>query len=669
MLHPIFLPIISYNYTGWIGPYGGTITSIAIDPSNPQVIYAGSYGSGVYKSIDGGNNWRSAINGLINQYVYSLAIDPAHSNTIYAGTYHSQVYKSLDGGNSWSWSGNGIQDQAVVYSIAVDPSTPTRVYACTRGSSTNGTAPWNGIVYRSTDSGQTWIPSLTNVGGSSVKDWAYSLVINPNYPYQVFTATHESGPYRSDNYGANWYAISHGINDLSGRAIVISPQLQFSGLLFYGVWHFDTVYKTLNGGQNWTLSNHNYPSVEVYNIALDPYSADTVYLATFTHGLMRSLDGGDNWDFAGLQTDQLYSIVINPFFTTNLFAGTNGDGLFRSLDSSASWQRSTSGILNANVTAVVQSSIDPNILYASLYGAGVYQSFNRGQSWQEINYGLGDKFVHDLVLNPVNQYLLYALTDTGGLYQNDFSGAGWIKINGGLPLSQTLIPAFSPDHPFATLDMQESFAHPPTILPDNQSVSTNLLKMVYAPSDAQIAYIGTLGKGVYRSTNGGLNWQPAGLGWETILSLAVDAVDPDTIYAATEISGSLKISTNGGIDWNYANLPVSFYSVAASPTEAGVAYAGTSMGVYRYQSGGWTAMGLSDKTITSIAVDPVHPGVFYAGTSSGAYFSKDYGATWKFVDNKLQDQVIQSIRIDRHTPNAVYFSTKTHGVFLALITF
>jgi photosystem II stability/assembly factor-like uncharacterized protein len=663
-----FLPIISIEPTGWIGPYGGTITSVAIDPTNPQVIYAGSFGSGVFKSIDGGNSWLSANDGLANPYIYSLAIDPAQSNNLFAGTFHSQVYKSQDGGKTWTWSGSGMQDQAVVYSIAVDPTNPARVYACTRGLSTNGHEPWNGVVYRSIDAGQTWIPSLQEVGGPGLEDWAYSVAVNPNLPYQVFIATHQSGPYRSDNYGANWFAISQGINDYSGRAIVISPQVQHAGLLFYGVWHFDTIYKTLNGGGNWTLSNYNYPNVEVYSLALDPYSADTVYMATFTHGLMRSLNGGGTWNLAGLQSDQLYSIVINPFFTTNLFAGTGGDGLYRSLDSSTSWQRSINGISNANVSAVVQSPIAPNILYASVYGAGVFQSFNRGQSWHEFNNGLGDLFVHDLAMYPFNPYLLYALTDTGGLYQNDFSGAGWIRINGGLPLTQTPLPAFSPDHPFATLEMLEAFANPQPILPDNQSVSTNLLKMVYAPSNAQIAYIGTRGYGVYRSVNAGLNWQSAGLGGETIHGLAVDIMDQNIIYAATEYSGSLKTSTNGGIDWYYASLPAYFYSVIASPTETGVAYVGTDMGVYRYQSGSWTAMGLSDKAILSIAVDPFHPGVFYAGTSSGAYYSTNYGATWNDVASQLQNQVIQSIRIDLYNPNAVYFTTKTHGVYLALIT-
>ncbi len=78
-------------------------------------------GVGVYKSMDGGLNWQSANHGLTNLYINSLAIDPTHPSTLYAGTYHNQVYKSQDGGNSWIWSGTGMQDQAIVYTIAIDP--------------------------------------------------------------------------------------------------------------------------------------------------------------------------------------------------------------------------------------------------------------------------------------------------------------------------------------------------------------------------------------------------------------------------------------------------------------------------------------------------------------------------------------------------------------------
>ena len=219
----VFLPFISNNPSGWIGPYSGYIVTIAIDPINPQVVYAGSWGSGMFKSLDEGQSWQSINVGLDNLYINSLAIDPTQPSSLYAGTYKNQVYKSVDGGNTWAWSGSGMQDQATVYTIAIDPLSPTTLYAGTRGVSNNGNPPWNGVVYRSGDGGQSWTPVLTNVGGADTQDWVYSLAINPIYHNNVYAATHEHGPYHSSNYATDWNSIHDGIMDDSGRAIVISP--------------------------------------------------------------------------------------------------------------------------------------------------------------------------------------------------------------------------------------------------------------------------------------------------------------------------------------------------------------------------------------------------------------------------------------------------------------
>lgn len=665
-----YLPMISYDPSGWIGPHGGYIVVVAVDPSNPLVVYAGSWGSGVFKSLDGGLTWQSSNLGLTNLYINSLAIDPTHPSTVYAGTYHGQVYKSQDGGNSWAWSGSGMQDQTVVYTIAIDPFETSTIYAGTRGISNNNNPPWNGVVYKSEDAGNTWIPKLTEVGGADAQDWVYSMVVDPNAHDTIYAATHEHGPYKSSDYGGIWYTIQNGINDLSGRAIVISPEYVNGTTLFYGVWHFDTVYKSPNGGGSWFLSSQDIPWTKVYNIAIDPTNVDTVYLSTFTSGVMKTVDGGLTWQAGGLQDDDIYTLAINPISSASLLAGTYGDGLYRSTDSGTSWQRSNSGIDNSMVTSAVLSPTDPYTIYASLYGAGVYQSDNRGQTWSEINTGLADKFVHDLVMNPAHPGLLYAMTDTGGLYQNDLNASnGWVNVGQGLPLTGTLTPAYPADHPFATREMQEAFAAPQETSSTSQSSSVNLLTMVYAPSDPQIAYIGTSGSGVYRSTNGGASWQPAGLGGESILSLAVDLTDSDLIYAVTGIPGSIKISTDGGGTWMDAYLPVTFYSLSASSTESGVIYAGTSSGIYRYQSSNWIVLGLSSQVVTSLATDSSLPDLIYTGTTSGAYYSLNGGDTWNFVNENLRNITIQSISFDPANPNLVYFSTKTHGIFLGLIRF
>ena len=663
------LPLVAHDISGWIGPDGGYLVVVAVDPSNPQVVYTGSWGSGVFKSRDGGQRWQPANDGLDNLYINSLAIDPILPSTLYAGTYKSQVYKSEDGGSTWAWSGTGMQDQAIVYTIAIDPITTNTIYAGTRGLSNNGNPPWKGVVYKSINAGQTWSPVFSDAGGKDVQDWVYSLAVHPMAHNIIYAALHEHGPYYSWNYGASWNAIHNGIMDDSGRAIVIDPGISAGATLYYGVWHDDSVYKSNDWGHEWFLSNDGIPFTKVYSMAIDPMVAETVYLATFNRGVVKTLDGGGSWQPAGLSDNRIYNLAIDPISPTKLYAGTSGDGVYRSLNGGETWQPSNAGIENAMPTTVIVSLSNPEMLYASVYGAGVYRTTDRGHNWVEMNAGLGDKFVHALVRNAAQPNLLYALTDTGGLYQTDMnSNSGWVSMGQGLPMTMIPQSAYPFDHPFATHDMQEN---DPPFLNSNESsltASANLLVMTYAASDPQITYMGTGGAGVYKSVNAGASWFSAGLVSETVQSLAVDPTDPNLVYAATVIPGSLNISLDGGSSWQDVNLPVTFYSLATSPNTHGILYAGTSKGIYRYQAGTWTQLGLANQTVTAITIDPNQPGLIYAGTTTGAFYSIDSGLAWKLVNTRLWNISIQSINLDPAHINRVYISTKTHGVYLANIS-
>jgi photosystem II stability/assembly factor-like uncharacterized protein len=151
--------------------------------------------------------------------------------------------------------------------------------------------------------------------------------------------------------------------------------------------------------------------------------------------------------------------------------------------------------------------------------------------------------------------------------------------------------------------------------------------------------------------------------------LAVDATNPDLIYAVTSSIGSLMISQNGGDTWSAVDLPVTFYALATIPGSPGSVYAGTSNGIYRYTAGGWTRLGLADEVVTAIATSQTQPGLIYAGTTFSAYYSLDGGLTWELVNQSLTNVTVQSISIDPNHPNWAYFCTKTQGIYFATIRF
>jgi photosystem II stability/assembly factor-like uncharacterized protein len=663
-----FLPLINYNPSGWIGPSGGTIVAIAIDPTDPEIVYAGSYGSGVYKSRDGGRTWFSTSLGLTNLHIYSLAIDPTHPEVIYAGTYKSQVFKSTDGGYSWSWSGVGMQDGAIVYSLAIDPVVPSTIYAATRGISNNGSAPWNGVLYKSNDGGLTWQVSRENMGGMELQDWVYSVTVNPHAHNEVLIAAHESGPFRSTDYGTTWQSIHDGIGDDSGRVIAIAPQPEYPVTCYYGVWHNDSVYKSTNSCTLWSTANLGIDHQHVYSIGIDPFNANNLFLATFRNGILKSTNGGTSWQYAGLADDDIYSVALDPQTPSNVLAGTSGDGLYRSTDSGINWQQSSNGIQNAMVTSVVQDPNDSQTIFASIYGAGVYQYNYRQASWINISNGLTDKNVWDLLIDPTNPRLLYATTNEGGLFKNNLdSGTGWVLVGSALPQTQNIQSEPLPtDHPFATLEMQEASADQPTISTNGTVAYAPLMTMVFAPSNPEIAYLGTDGSGVWVSSDGGASWKPSALNSGTILSLAIDLANPNNAYAATTKGGSIAVTINGGQSWDTISLEQIFYTLAASPVEPGVLYAGTTNGVYRYQANTkkWTSLGPANTSITAINIDPAAPNRIFAGTTTGAQVSLDGGLAWSNANNNLDGQTIDIISINPLNPSLVYFGTTTHGIYL-----
>ena len=647
----------------WIGPDGGTVVAIAYDPQHPEKVYAGLWGGGVFKSQDGGATWQPASAGLGNLNINSLAVAPTNPDILFAGTYKFGIYKSTDGGLSWQASNQGVQASAIVYSIAVDPTDANRVYMSTRGQSNNGGPPWAGVVYRSVNGGASWSAALQNIGGTGQQDWVYSLAIAPRDPNFVLAAAHEYGPYRSTNYGVNWQAVSSGISDSSGRAVALDPRYASPNTAYLGVWHNSGVFKTTNDGNTWAQTANGITGKKIYCLAIDPSSPTTVYAGTGGTGVYRTTNGGASWGPAGLQTEFNYAVVINPQASTTLLSGTSGDGLFKTTTSGGSWFHSQRGLTNASVTGVLLFPGNYQNFLIATNGAGILNTPDGGTTWLDLNSGLPDKYIHALVINPAQPNLAFALTDTSGLYRIDISNpTGWSRITSG-PLPTSRQPAFGPDHPFAGRDILVEPDLSQELSTEALPASAPLLAMSFSPSNPSIAYIGTSTAGVYKSTDSGITWSPAGLSGQIVWGVAVDPGNPNLLYAATNLPGSLKTSPDGGITWTDLSLPgLTVYSLSTSPALPGVLLAGTSSGVYRRDGEGSLVLtGLPGKTVTVVSTRQTRPGVIFASTTTGTFWSGDGGYTWNPGPEELNGFTVQSINFDPSSPYTVFFGTTTHG--------
>lgn len=188
--------------------------SVAIAPSNAQVVYAGgaytvlaqgAFGTAVFKSTDGGATWTTASRGLPPAgEVSDLEVDPTNPNVVYAAVGNAGVFKSTDGGSTWLNHRVGIRSTGVL-AVAVDPVNPQIVYAGGTGTTvTEGTG-----VYKSTNGGLLWLP--TTLAGAAIS----SIAIDPTDPRRVFATQYRSGQrvMMSADAGQTWSPMVQGLED------------------------------------------------------------------------------------------------------------------------------------------------------------------------------------------------------------------------------------------------------------------------------------------------------------------------------------------------------------------------------------------------------------------------------------------------------------------------
>ncbi len=139
---------VSWSPAGGAEPSGQAMISVAVHPTDSDIVYAGTFIYGVLKTSNGGETWTSGTGLLANAAIISLAIAPSNPDTIFAGLDGAAVYRSTNGGETWVQTSAGLNPEAQVESIVVDPTDSQIVYAADHFSG----------VYVSTDGGDTWQP-------------------------------------------------------------------------------------------------------------------------------------------------------------------------------------------------------------------------------------------------------------------------------------------------------------------------------------------------------------------------------------------------------------------------------------------------------------------------------------------------------------------------------
>jgi photosystem II stability/assembly factor-like uncharacterized protein len=393
-------------------------------------------------------------------------------------------------------------------------------------------------------------------------------------------------------------------------------------------------------------------------------------------GLYKSTDGGESWEKIWHPgTDHgpnIHVILLDKKDTNKIYVGANGwgrGGIHQSTDGGSSWSQFTQEIL-VGVQDMAISPSNPNVIYVATT-SGVQKSADGGVSWNMMNEGIKVLYVRYVAVSK--DRFLYAASNTG-IHKSVDGGSTWNRT--GLvdhvvlqilldPLHKEYMYAASEGGPNASGTVYKSFDGGDSWWGSGRGFNGGAASIAVAPSQPNIIYGGSRHDAyVYRSADSGASWREMRVTDELsrpcdhVHSLAVDAVDANTVYAWMHCKGSWGVykSTNGGQSWNalMTNLCDAWdrpQRIATHPITPGVIYLAVcgdgKDGVNKSENGGktWQIVGLRGQGVQAITFDPNNPNILYAGADRTVYQSLDGGNLW--TELGVLDAYIRSITPDR----------------------
>lgn len=379
----------------------GTVFSLAPDPVDPYVLYAGAPNR-VLQAKGGGTGWRSLTDGFSFVNFNVIAAPGREPVRLYAGTSRDGVLSSTDGGQTWTGPGWGFFALDVA-AIAVDPKGPGTAWI---GSPQAG-------VFRTTDGGKTWALHGEGLENPEVK----SLLLREGSAGGLLAGT-DDGVFLSEDSGQTWTAATGLGRDTEIEALAFDPAPPGRFLCR----DTDTVFASVDGSGWKSLT----PGLELgsttrgfFPFAVDPAGSGTILAATHA-GLFRRTPGGTAWEpgGAGIPYSRVQALAFAADGKT-AWAGTDQEGVYRSTNGGVSWTESRAGLGRANVQALAVDAESPGTLWVATWEKGVYRSKDGGKSWVRVG---GDPPHPDLValcLTPGPKRSVLVGASGGGAWRLD----------------------------------------------------------------------------------------------------------------------------------------------------------------------------------------------------------------------------------------------------------
>jgi photosystem II stability/assembly factor-like uncharacterized protein len=665
--------IDSLKFEDWkvVGPNGGDIRTIAIDPKDKNHLFVGTVDSQIYSSPDAGKTWNYLTSFERPQLTLdNLFVNSQDSNIVYVSAHRGKApggfYRSLDGGRTWKEakelkneavhalvqsdknpkmlvagtfgkvfisynSGEDWQEtqdetpfaNLIVDSLAVDPRDANTIFA--------GTS-WR--LYKSTDGGKKWV--LKKDGMIDDSD-VFAVDINRQNPDHII-ASACSGIYESYNNGELWKKIQ-GIPSQSRRTRAILQNPSGNGGVYAGTT--EGFWMSADSGKSWALTSQR--ELEVNSIAVHPDEPNKIYIATNNYGIMVSTDGGKNFSIQNGNLTSRFMLHITPdierpnrFYATSKNTATGGGFFFISDDNGKTWKPSNQNlsIIRTVPFSFVQDTVNTNIIYLGT-NIGMYKSIDRGNSWTQV---------------PVPKI---AATKKPIAKKGVAAKKGAPKVP----------------------------AKPAIATPTIKRVGgiTDSVNNVAYAHDSKNGIFAATNKGLFRTNNLALGWDKFNFGAgvdERVFAVASSAKLPTRIFAGTTLSG-LVMSSDNGLTWTkIAGIPsvVPIVAIEIDPENADTIYVGTTQSLFVSRDGGatWSRRNnIPTGSYASILINPTNTNeIFIASSTEGAggiFQSVDAGKNWKRIDDKglsLPSRRVWTMTFDPKNSNRILVGTHSSGIYV-----
>jgi photosystem II stability/assembly factor-like uncharacterized protein len=606
------------------GFFGGSIGSISVSKSDPNVIYVGggektvrgnvSSGYGIWKSEDAGKTWKSS--GLKNsRHVPRIAVHPTNHNIVYAGvlgniykpTQERGVYKSIDGGQTWKKT-LFSNEHAGVVDLIMDPTNPRVLYASTwrinrtpysLNSGGEGSALW-----KSTDSGETWTEVSTNKGFPEGTLGIIGVTVSPLNSQRVWAIIENKdngGLYRSDDGGETWNEVN------SERKL--RQRAWYYTRLYADTEDVNTVYvlnvryhKSTDGGKS--FNTYNAPHGDHHDLWIAPENPKRMIIGD-DGGAQVTYDGGETWStYYNQPTSQFYRVTTDNAFPYRIYVAQQDNSTIRiphRTDGRAitedDWE-STAGGESAHIAVDPE---DNDIVYGGSYDGFLTRVNHKTGTVRAINVWPDNPMGHGaegmkyrfqwnfpIIFSKHNPNRLYTFSQHVHVTENE--GQSWDII--------------SPDLTRNDPEKLKSSGGP--ITQDNTSVEyyCTIFAAQESPLKEGLLWVGSDDGLINVTQDGGKSWTdvtPKGMPeWMMINSIEPSAFDEGTCYVA-----GTKYKTGDFAPYLYKTTN----------------YGKT-----------WTKItnGINPEHFTRVLrEDPKRKGLLYAGTETGMYISFNDGKDWK----------------------------------------